>query len=668
MKPSRPLIGVASEAIKTVFNYVGRDHVQGAFRNGQVATDKKALHIATQFDSLNQNGPRYFGKYETGGQEYGSQAMNFTNPLTSLRKVVKAMPNGTKLRSLTRGGYGNSVVSINPDDLEPWLQLVDEATEKRTVSKVFDYNTNLDELEHCVETLKKLGAQIEIAVPHSPEESYQPFFAIKVEEAAKFAAKHGADLSIKRMVTGLNVEEAKRLGEIVFPIALKYGIKSVGLHAHGDVPEAVAEFMKAGIDHGIIVNSDFVHKGSGPTPTSPGTFPNFYDIREGLAKRGVTLNVSEKQVEILGEIDRLQQERDKSYVAVRAGGAWSEQDKIDMGMPDGGESYSVEAIEKSRYSKMPGMTPELSRKIFKVYYIEFRERFAKPTSVTPGHKRIETGAIYAIEKTIDEVLAKDGFDMEKIAKSLKAKSHAELYSDMSPEIVDAFRNNKLPLPLSEDALKFLCSENMKNTLKQEAFNGVAQVDKDRLIEMAHDSEAVAEESQRLIRGNILPLEVLIGKGEKFNKLSLVQASGERKYLESAKAPKRYEKCFKEIAAKVDEGANVPEISTAAKIAAALTGGETVYVNGTYRGPKPSAENLTIQEYAEATKKFYTDNLVVLKSGKKADLPKSEELLKMATDGYFSGSVINEDGLDLPASKVQPLGKESLVQVQNVRAA
>ncbi len=652
------------EEPSVLFNFVVRDHNQGAFRNGQIPTDAEAMEVATQFDSLNQKGLAYFSRFESGGQEFGSYTMSFRNPVDLLKQYVAAMPNGTEIRSLTRGGYGNSVAPLNPKDLEKWMGLVNESTNGRTAFKIFDYNTFLPELQHCTQTAKQLGAKVEIAIPHSPEESYQPFFQKKVEEAAKFAAENGAGLSVKRMVAGLTVEEVRKVAHVVFAAAQKYGIKSVGLHAHGDVPAAVAEFAKIGHDYGIQTNVDFVHRGSGPRSDAPGTFSNIYDIGEQLAKRGIVVDLSAAQLGTLSDIDKLQQGRDKKYSAIRTGGAWTDSAKIAMGMPDGGESYSVEAIEKSSYSKKAGMDKQLANDIFEVYYKEFRERFGMPTSVTPGHKRIETGSIYSIEKTIDSVTQEctvDGkVDLSKVAKAIKGLTHQQLYSGMSPEIIDAFRNNELPQPLSQDAFKFICSEHMKNTLKQGAFKDLPQESKDALISMADNSKAVEEFAKKLVKEKLLPEAVLVGKDEKFCKESLIQASGAREYLESQKAPERYTTCYQAISARVEQGAAVANIANAAIIAAALTGGDTVYVDGSYRGSLPSAAGLTKEEHKKACADFYSKNHVDL-SQKKAALPSNVNLLGFGTDGLFAGSVVDaKDAMDRPGAKIEPLESSAIV--------
>jgi hypothetical protein len=431
------------------------------------------------------------------------------------------------------------------------------------------------------------------------------------------------------MVAGLTVEEAKTIAHTLFPAALKYGIVNVGLHAHGDVPASAAEFIKIGMDYGIKVNTDFVHDGSGPTPNSPGTFPSMKGIVKELAARGVDIELTPKQLENLAKIDKLQRERGKEYVALRVGGAWSEEKKIAMGLPDGGESYSVETIVKSQYSKelkkhFVGAKDEdifnIAKDIFEVSYKEFRERFGMPTGVTPRHKRIETGAIHSADKIIglitQECVEGNVINQDKLSKLMKSKSYDDLYSGLNSDIVDAFRNDKLPQKLEESALRFLCSENMKNTLKQDSFKGLDQETKNSLIEKAYDREKVMEEIRvRGLENKGLPKEITAGSDDKFSNVSLLQASGKREYLESDKAPERYKASYAKISANVEKGAEVSDINAAAIFAATLTAGETTFVDGTFsrkneKGEElglPSAKGLSVKEHQEECKKFYTEN-------------------------------------------------------------
>lgn len=72
-----------------------------------------------------------------------------------------------------------------------------------------------------------------------------------------------------------------------------------------------------------------------------------------------------------------------------------------MGMPDGGEAYTVEAIIKAKIPELLSVDISKAKDIFQEYYKEFRARFGMLVSVTPGHKRIEEGAITSMLNTTE---------------------------------------------------------------------------------------------------------------------------------------------------------------------------------------------------------------------------------------------------------------------------
>mmetsp|Transcript_31121 Transcript_31121/g.28320 ORF Transcript_31121/g.28320 Transcript_31121/m.28320 type:complete len:134 (-) Transcript_31121:1565-1966(-) len=133
--------------------------------------------------------------------------MSGRNPGDLYAQLHKYAPD-TWLRSLTRSCYGNSVFPLHPNDLRKWFSFV-HTRGKKVIFKVFDYNTNFDEMAVALQILTEIGATIEIAVPHSPDPQYTPFFNKKIEDAAKKAQEIGATLSVKRMVNGLGADEAR---------------------------------------------------------------------------------------------------------------------------------------------------------------------------------------------------------------------------------------------------------------------------------------------------------------------------------------------------------------------------------------------------------------------------------------------------------------------------
>jgi hypothetical protein len=693
----------SSEEAKFTLNYVGRDINQSVYRNDQNQTDPEYLEILRLFGQLNDKGAKIFGYFETGGQEPGSHFMNYRNPDELFTKLTENASSNVEFRHLIRGAYGNSTEPLHGDDLEKWVNYVNSATQGKTVFKVFDYNSNIAEFEECVKIIKASGAKVEIAIPHSPDEEKgcKDFFKAKVEELCEFAGKNGADISVKRMVAGLKVEEAEEIADIVFSTAKRHGIQKVGLHAHGDNPEAVAAFIKKGIDNGISVNADFGYEGSN-------AFPSAKSIVQALEKMGVESGITKEQVDVLDSMNDTQVKRDQKYEFVKARTGWTTEQKEKMGMPDGGESYSLEAIEKTGTSALGGYLKSLAmhlkgkeendithndifdekvfnmaKDVFEVAYLETRKRFGMPTGVTPGHKRIETLTIYAANKVVDSIItdcisSDKTLDREKLSELISSKTHQDLYSGAgksSPDIIDAFRNDLLPKKLDKDAMVFLCSEHMQKTLTQKAFDGLTKEEKGSIIteieksygetaefyknneQTRHDD--VFKKVKEFVDAGKLPSEVLTSKDEKFNPISLMQAHGRREYVEGAKAREKFTKCLDELKEKVSQGAEVTDETKQATFAATLALGNINYVNGiTYdnhvvdeNGKNvtpgvPSAKDYaTKEEFSQAKKEFLTKPNAMAKYGKKED----RKILK-SSNVKGETSIHDEDDMYSIASK------------------
>lgn len=106
------------------------------------------------------------------------------------------------------------------------------------------------------------------------------------------------------MVNGLKEDEARDIAAHVTPIAMKYGIEDITLHAHGDNPGSIAAFMHEATKYGIAnVRGDIVHRNSGRTADDLGTFPNIFEVIRRLDKLGTTVNMSPEQEKILNNIE-----------------------------------------------------------------------------------------------------------------------------------------------------------------------------------------------------------------------------------------------------------------------------------------------------------------------------------------------------------------------------
>mgnify|MGYP002622848279 CR=1 FL=1 len=597
----------SKKTTRVSLNLVIRDHDQSAYANSMNSTlDPRYFQIAHLWNQGNKVGKdQFFGHFEVGGQEPGKTAMSGRDPGLLYAKLHENAPD-TWLRSLSRGTYGNSVFPLHPNDLRKWYNYVNKHG-KKVIYKVFDYNTNLDEMEIALKIIKEMGAPIEIAIPHSPDPLYMEFFKKKVEVAARKAEEYGATLSVKRMVNGLTEDEAKQAAEIMIPIAMKHGIDDVTLHAHGDVSNSVAAFIKTAADYGIgIVRGDIVHHGSGLATNSPPTFPNYYDVANRLKQLGIDLDPSQQQLDILKEIDRIQQERDRRFVAVRTSGAFSVADKVAMGMPDGGEAYTVEAIIKAQIPAKLELPLQKTQDLFQEYYKEFRERFGMLVSVTPGHKRIEEGALTSMLNTIDwikklaaenKIQLKD-MDPKFLRKELKKVSYDVLYHRLNPKTVDALRNNHLPVELTKEGFEFLCRAHMKNVLNQKEFDHVEPETKEQLIKNAPSVEKVSEIVSQLVSQNKIPKEAAIPRESEYHPLSLLQAAGKRLYTEGAGA-KETGPNYRAMLEKYErDGSPISVVygMNEAECLSILTGSPAYVDSSARRGPSPSPEGLTKEQF------------------------------------------------------------------------
>ena len=71
--------------------------------------------------------------------------MSGRNPGELFAKLHEHAPD-TWLRSLSRGCYGNSIFPLHPEDLRKWYNFINK-NGKKVIFKVFDYNTNFDEMD-----------------------------------------------------------------------------------------------------------------------------------------------------------------------------------------------------------------------------------------------------------------------------------------------------------------------------------------------------------------------------------------------------------------------------------------------------------------------------------------------------------------------------------------
>ena len=633
-------------------NWAGRDHDQSAFGNG-IRRDlgPETQEMIRLFGLLNGEGEyKIAGRMETGGQELGKCAETGVRVGHFLQEFHNLAPN-IQLRSLSRGLYGNSVRPLHPEELKLWYNFV-QSKGQDLGYKVFDYNSNFFELEGSAQLLQNIGPYNELAFPHSPEESYQEFFRKKLIEGGEFASRYGfRALSIKRMVAGLTEREVQNIAHWISDVALANGIEEVALHAHGDTAIALANFVKIVKSYGIPkVSVDVVHDGSGTGKDRSEnlTFPGTLQTLEALDNVGVCPPISQRQYGIINDINKLAQDRDDAYNGIRVSATWSVQKKVDMGVPDGGESYTKIALMSSGLGGDLKISQEfLEQTIFPIFYINVRKHFGGLTSVTPGHKRAETIAIKAISNSIakiKEYAEEKSVPISVLAESDFAKIIADstiesLYSGVSDQILDAFRNDEMPQELSEDVFSFICKSHMRNILKQSEFENLSYEDKEALIDASTDKDKVKKIASGLVESGTLPEEVLsdINNGGSYSKMSVVDHSGKREYSEAASVPNRiesYRKALDKMLKKHDIKMSNKEKEEA--VAEIILTGDPAYLEAALtKGPQPSAKGLSKEEHQKAVLEYMQSK------PKEKDPTGIEEFPEECLDNLWKAAVAGE---------------------------
>lgn len=623
-----PQILLPGSSTQLQVNEVERDDAQGKRLSKTDRINPRRGLAKQKWLSLKDHGPDIFGTSETGGQVFGSVAMDRESLSDFLRWLNDVAP-GLQYEYLTRGPNGNGTFCLDEEGLKFWHTYLSSYVDNLK-ARVFEYNTNIPEMMGAVKILHKLGTAMEIAIPHSPESGYQKHFLKSVAEVAKVAAEYGADVVIKRMVAGLSCKEVHTFGPKVFSILRDLGITKATLHAHGkSSAPATALFVKYGIEYEIpVVGIDTTHLGSGGFDAKgkmlAGTFPAVQDLCEELEKLKIPSPVTDAQWRILEERDLLLQKVNQDYVIISVNSVWTEKEKIEMGMPDGGESYTDVELKKSKFAQELGIDYDKACRLLVPFYVEFRSRFGGITSVTPGHKWIETGTILSMMRMIPklkELALEKGIECSKLSNAdvkglLSKMSYMDLYDglgirEMDPVTIDSLRNFKVPQGMPKKGEVFLSAKQMRNTLKQGAFSELGSDVKSQIIDASHSKNQVEAIAGPLVKEGVLPKEVL-KKDEKDSKepLSLIQNSGKRMYLESAGARKRLVEYRAAIEGYVKEGLDISKIGTMDDaLAVALVTGDPEYVKTTILyGPVPSAEGLNQEQYQKELE-IYNNRLV-----------------------------------------------------------
>lgn len=530
-----------------LFNHVWRDLTQVKNGNAEDAFHPLVQNAVALVAATNQFETPVYRAFEYGGQQPGSTAMKGLLPgdeMAILRSILGDIP----LRVLFRGMNGNSLGAHTPESLEKWIGYLKPYG---VILKQFQYICDPDELAPSIEIASRLSVAQEVAIPHSPDAGYLSFFEHSLNQLGPMAASVGS-ISIKRMVAGLTEREVMELAKIFFPKAAQLAIPKVTLHAHDDVNEACALFLQLAAEYGEKLNFafepsvDVAHKGSGEVG-HPDLFPTIFDIAEILDKKGYSLPISDEQYQLIAASDKAFDAVDQAYAAVNIPtNAFTRKERVHMGMPDGGYFYSYQAVVQARFHENVDLTKEQALKLFIPCYIFFRKAFGMPTSVTPGHKRIEMGTIVMMRNMMEKLIAAAKKDKkplptwseEEVIAFLEKQDYHDLFANMDAATIDAFRNYYLPQPLTDRAKAFLSEAHMTNFLKQPLFDFLDPEEKDELIVNALSKDHVLRITEKLVAEKKLPAVCLSSQTTDLRH-SLYHAAGRRAYIESARATDQF---------------------------------------------------------------------------------------------------------------------------------
>ncbi|MBT4921553.1 MAG: hypothetical protein HON23_00895 [Rickettsiales bacterium] len=593
------------------FPLVIRDRGQSGRRNADTAFfdpyGRYTHHVHSGFKK-----PSYI---EDGGQTSNASMEIAERPASEGLSQVAIDTRSGPIRYLTRH-TGNRLKPMHKDDLQRWYRYVDRHG-VNVIFKLFHFNNKFRELEQAIDIIVRNNYKLELAIPHTPGSEHMPFFIRKVREAILILKDiPEGKLSVKRMVTGLTIEEAREMAHIIFPLALEHGVDEVSLHAHGNcngmIAKACAEFIAIGIEHGIkAVNADTV-----PGLKYQNTlFPTVADITHELYNaHGIEARPRGEELERFDEINHIQGHIvEPSLAGVNVSGFWSDHDKLFMGMPDGGESFSVAAIQRSGICTSLNINLQQAGQIFKFYYRNNRDNIST-NSVTPGHAIVETMTNIQISNTIDDIkkfAASKGkavysLDQDELRElydtALKSIPLKKLYANIPADYIDTFRDgvsddDAYSRPFSPEIKELLCEMHMEHVLKQDTFKDLSQDLKDRLVSASRSKQEVCHivlVARHQAEPSLLH-DMLLDDTQPYNQRSLVQAAGGREYIEMDKVGEvgpRLEEQFRE------EGLSGKALQD--KVAEAISVGTDFIENMLKNGPAPSPHTLTSAGFVNAT--------------------------------------------------------------------
>lgn len=205
----------------------------------------------------------------------------------------------------------------------------------------------------------------------------------------------------------------------------------------------------------------------------------------------------------------------------------------------------------------------------------------------------------AVKEYLDSTPTVALLTRSEVKEMLDKENYTNLFQDMDPATVDAFRNRFTPSPIPDAGFEFLCQEHMRNILKLKVFENVTPEKKNLLIANAADKNAVRIIAEELVNEEILPGRVLTPDSKTSREIeSLIQAAGLRIYLESASSKNKAPEYRETLKKYKQEGIDIGDEEEALYMC--LITADPLYVKvRALIGPSPSPEGLSKAQYEKA---------------------------------------------------------------------
>jgi len=299
---------------------------------------------------------------------------------------------------------------------------------------------------------------VEVAIPYSDgsyRDTFNPypdsFFVERIVEAAMLADRCGIPshlfrVSLKDMVGELSAEKARELiPAILDGLRANNLTTELGLHLHdtGLALPALVESISICQKQNWRINVDTV----GGKDTG---FVNTVDLITTLDKKGISLGITQKQMQLLKEIENRQEELADDFKAARVPDYFSGEDLRRYAIPGGGEASFVNAAIASGFPALLGLSETESLHVLGLALRAVGKIMGHAFPVTPGFQNKQIAAFNLVtnmckssafqagqRELIERMIAKELSDEEVKGYFLK---------NLNP-VVAEFLRGEMPAPV-----------------------------------------------------------------------------------------------------------------------------------------------------------------------------------------------------------------------------